>query len=133
MPEKENAAPKLDYQQAEDFTHSYANNVQLLSSNWDLELIFGQLDQKQGPNTVVQHDSITLSWAQAKLLLYFLQSHVKSHELEFGRIVIPAGIIPPVPEKQPPQFNLIKPEHWKKLREHYLEFISANPEAATVS
>jgi hypothetical protein len=75
----------IEYKRGDDFQRSYANNVQLLSSNWDLEFIFGELDQSQGPNFVSQHTSISIPWPQAKVLLYFLSMHVSGHEAEFGR------------------------------------------------
>ena len=122
--------PAIDYKRVEDFQRTYANNVQLLSSNWDLELIFGELDQSQGPNVVSQHTSITLPWAQAKVLLYFLSVHVGGHEAEFGRIKIPAGIIPEVAEQKPKELDQVGEHLWKQFHKQYEDFIKANPESA---
>ena len=121
-----------EFQKRDDFTKSYANHVQLLSTNWDLELLFGQIDSSQGPNVVIQHESVTLPWAQAKLLLYFLRSHVEGHEAEFGRLVIPPGIVPKIAAKLPPEFEGIGQEKWNLLRKNFEDFIAANPEAAGV-
>jgi hypothetical protein len=121
-------APKsaIVYKRVEDFEHSYANNVQLLSSNWDLQLLFGELDQADGPNVIQQHTAITLPWAQVKVLLYFLKQHVDGHEAEFGRIKIPPRIVPPVPDERPKTVN---EDVWKQLQDNYEKFIKANPES----
>jgi hypothetical protein len=120
----------IEYKRTEDFQRSYANNVHLLSSNWDLQLIFGEIDQSQGPNTVLQHTAISIPWPQAKVLLYFLGVHVGSHESEFGRIKIPAGIIPAVAGEKPKSLDKVSENSWKELRRQYEEFIKANPESA---
>jgi hypothetical protein len=120
---------KIEYKQSEDFQEFYANNVQLLSSNWDLELIFGHLDQLQGPNTIVRHSSMTIPWPAAKILLYFLQLHVAGHEAQFGRIIIPKGLIPEISPQMPKGLD-ISDKQWKIVRKLYEDFIAANPEAA---
>lgn len=129
----ENAAPHkkgIDYQKVENFVHLYANNTQLLSSNWDLELTFGQLDQRQGPNSVVQSASVTLPWPAAKVLWYFLSQHLVGHESDFGRVIIPSGIIPEFPANKPKELDKVKDEAFQAARKFYLDFIERNPEAA---
>jgi len=118
------------FKPSEDFVQLYANNTQLLSSNWDLEITFGQLDQKQGPNVVVQTASVTLPWPAVKVLSYFLHIYLLGHEFDFGRVIIPAGIIPEVPAEKPKEFAAVRDETFQAFRQLYLEFIKANPEAA---
>jgi len=119
----------ITFQRSEDFTESYSNNAQFLSSNWDLEIVFGQLDLKQGPNVVVQHSSITVPWPQAKVMLYFLNLHVAAHEADWGRIIVPKGIVAEFPAEKPKDREGIKDEVWTEFRKHYEDFIAKNPEA----
>ncbi len=121
------ATPKIDYRRNEDFFGEYANNIKLDSSNWDLKLTFGELNMSEGPNVVDQKFSTTIPWAQAKVLHYFLSLHLFGQEEDYGRIVIPTGIIPPWPSTMPAGFN---PEAWKRGQKLYEEFMAANPEAA---
>lgn len=116
----------IENQRREDFAEFYANNSQVLSSVWDLRLVFGQLDQSQGPNTIVQHSAVTLPWPQAKVMLYFLQMHLASHEAEHGKIIVPKGIIPEFPK---PQKGKDHEKTLAVLRKLYEDFIAANPEA----
>jgi hypothetical protein len=60
-----------------------------------LKLIFGQLDQSEGKVRVVQHSAITVPWAQAKLMVYWLKGQIEAHELVNGKIHIPPPVIPP--------------------------------------
>lgn len=123
----------IEYKKVDDFTSGYANNVFLESSLWDLRLIFGQNDQQIGPNSVVQHTSITLPWAQVKLLNHFLEAHLLAHEIQNGRIVIPPNLVLPVPD-EPPKGLINPPSQLKEIhaavKKHYAAFIAENPEAA---
>lgn len=125
MPEKKG----INYRRSEAFFQSYANNVYLLTSNWDLKLIFGELDQMQSPNLVVQNGSVTLPWAQVKVLAYFLSLQLTAHEAEFGRLVIPSSIIPEIPAQRPKGFENVPEETWQQLRKLYATFLAENPEA----
>jgi hypothetical protein len=120
----------IQFRTTEGFVEQYVDNSQLLSSNWSLEIVFGHLDQKQGPDVVVQTQSITMPWAAAKALSYFLQLHVMGHESDFGRIIIPAGIIPEFPTHKPKELSILKDEAFQAARKYYLDFITRNPEAA---
>jgi hypothetical protein len=126
---QEQKNPIIQLQKAEGLTEHYADNTQLLSSNWSLELVFGHLDQKQGPQVVVQTGSVTMPWPAAKALLYFLQLHVMGHESAFGRIILPPGIIPEFPAQKPKDLSQVKDETFQAARQYYLDFIARNPEA----
>jgi len=121
-------APKssIRFTKAEDFVADYANNSVLESSNWDLKVIFGHLDQSVGPNDVVQTTAVTLPWAQAKVMHYFLTIHLIGHEADMGRVVIPTGIISEFPKEPPATANK---EGFRKAAKAYEQFMAENPEA----
>jgi hypothetical protein len=78
-----------------EFTERYSNNVRFESSIWDIRMVFGQLDQFAIPSAINQHTSVTVSWAQAKVMLYFLYVNVMFQELSNGKIVVSDSVIPP--------------------------------------
>src|ERR1700733_9457104 len=74
----------------------YANNVFFEPSIWDLKLIFGEFSGRA--DAVDWHTSITLPWAQAKLLHYYLGLNISIHELaNRSAIEIPAQMLPTLP------------------------------------
>jgi len=116
----------LRLQRHENFENWYANNVQYHPSEWDLKMIFGQLDWPDGKTLVVeQHTGITVDWIQAKVMLYFLTLQVAVYELSHGKLQVPASVIPPEPA--PPTEEDIKNfaqaqevyELIKNMREHF--------------
>src|SRR5690348_8329486 len=98
MANSKEAAPnaQIDFRKAEDFAEFYANNVQLFSSAWDLRLTFGHLDPSIGPNAVVQETAITVPWPQAKVMLFYLLSHLAGQEAEHGHVSVPKNVIPEI-------------------------------------
>jgi hypothetical protein len=94
---EETAQPKPAFVRDEDFASLYANHVWYELSVWDLKLIFGETDQLQGPGTIVQHTSVSVSWLQAKLMAYFLQVNLAIYENQNGPIRIPNAVLPPPP------------------------------------
>jgi hypothetical protein len=116
---------KPSYEKAPNFTTTYANSIILESSAWDLKLIFGQLDQSTVPHTVKQHLAVTIPWTQAKLLVFFLQAHVKGEELQDGKIYIRPELRPiemPAPTEEQasdPSFMQFY-EFLTKLREQFI-------------
>jgi hypothetical protein len=80
-------------QPEEEMTADYANNTMFEPTVWDLKLIFGEYSQRA--QSVEYHTSITIPWAQAKLLSYFLQANITAHEINFGKITIPNAVMPP--------------------------------------
>jgi len=83
--------------QSGEFYRDYANNVFLESSEWDMKLIFGQLDQRTIPFRVEQHGSVSLPWNQAKVFAYLLCVHLAAYELQNGKITVPNSVLPPEP------------------------------------
>jgi hypothetical protein len=85
-----------------DFVDRYANHVALESSAWDLNMLFGTLDQTTGPDSVRHHTAMHLSWAQAKLMAFFLQANIMFHEAANGKISIPEAAMPPAVDPADP-------------------------------
>jgi hypothetical protein len=117
--------PPLELLRHENFENWYANNVQFYQSEWDLKLVFGQLDWRNDHFAVEQHTGITMAWLQAKLLLHYLSIQVGVYELSHGKIPIPAGAlpsdpIPPTPEQAKEPFINQMYEYMKKRQEEFL-------------
>jgi hypothetical protein len=84
---------------ADDLAVEYANNVIFEPTIWDLKLIFGEFSGRTG--FVDWHTSITIPWAQAKLMAYYLTVNIEAHELKNGKIPFPVGMIPTEPQPLP--------------------------------
>ena len=82
MPEKkdEPSHKDLTQQRVEGFQYIYANSIVFEPSAWDLKVIFGQLDQSVDPAATKQTVSVTISWQQAKLALFWLKVQVQAME-----------------------------------------------------
>jgi hypothetical protein len=83
----------------EDLSVEYANNAFFAATVWDLKIIFGELSGFKPE--IDWHTSITLPWAQAKLMAYYLQVNVAAHELRMGKIPFPDSMVPPEPPPLP--------------------------------
>jgi hypothetical protein len=95
----EQAPEKTSDNGDQDITTEYANNVWFGPTVWDLKLVFGELAPALLKKGVIDwHTAITLPWAQAKLMSYYLQLNVEVHELQNGVIKIPSMMLPPGPE-----------------------------------
>jgi hypothetical protein len=92
-------------QRVEDFESTYANNVQFQPSVWDLKILFGELDQGEGKAAIEQHTAITIPWATAKLMRYYLDLNISFYESENGRIKIPPRVLPPEPDPLPQELE----------------------------
>jgi len=75
----------------------YANSVYFQPSEWDLKLIFGELDTKDGLTFVEQHTSIAVPWLQARIMHYYLTLQLEVFEVYHGKIKLPASLVPPEP------------------------------------
>jgi hypothetical protein len=82
-------------QDGTELTANYANNVYYEPTVWDLKLIFGEFSGKS--NAVDWHTSITIPWAQAKLLFYYLAINIAFQEIQQGPIHVASAVLPPVP------------------------------------
>ena len=89
-----------------DFPEIYANQVFYEASAWDLKLLFSVLDQSGPTPTTKTRATITIPWAQVKLMLYFLQLQVWAHEIDHEPITVPRKVWPPdlaIPEEAIPE------------------------------
>jgi hypothetical protein len=57
-----------------EITSEYANNTFFEPTIWDLKILFGEFTGRT--DSVDWHTSITLPWARAKLLAYYLGTEV---------------------------------------------------------
>jgi hypothetical protein len=87
---------------SEEVYVTYANNILLQASVWDLAFMFGLLNQDVTPIETVRNAEVRIPWTQAKLLVYFLKGQILWHELQNGKIHIPPAVMPP----EPPGFEL---------------------------
>jgi len=118
---------KRDSEQPEneiELTTDYANNTLFEPTIWDLKLIFGEFSQRS--KSIEYHTSITVPWAQAKLIMYYLQANVAVHESETGTIKIPKAVwpqewVPPAEQAAKDPKNKQLYERLKKLRTELLE------------
>jgi hypothetical protein len=87
----------------EDLSVEYANNVLLEPTIWDLKVLFGEYTNRA--QKVEWHTSMTMPWATAKLLMYFLQVHIAIYETHMQKIKIPHAAIPTAPAAPTPEQN----------------------------
>ena len=87
-----------DVSASDEINAEYANNVFFDATVWDLKLIFGEWSSRV--NVVDWHTSVTIPWAQAKLMQYYLALNVEAHERLQGKIQLPVSVLPP--EAPPP-------------------------------
>jgi hypothetical protein len=115
-----------DFTRHEEFTSLYANDIQFEGSQFDLKLIFGELDQLSGKTWIKQHTAMTIPWIQAKLALYYLQIQVAAFEFQNGKIKIPGDLLPEEmaelteEQKQVPRAE----ELWKAIKILRDQFVS---------
>ena len=72
----------------------YANNVAYEPSVWDLRLVFGALLQRLGQTDVDWHTAVTIPWAQAKIMDYYLRLNLVIQEKNNGPISVPPAMVP---------------------------------------
>ena len=118
-PNTSNPAPHED-----DLFSEYANNSHFEPSVWDLKILFGQLHPSSGKGSVDWHAAITMPWAQAKLLSYFLRVNIAVHEFRFGKIAIPEPVLPqdPADYEAPESSEVVKVE-LEIVKRLYREFL----------
>jgi len=84
----------VELRRNEDFVTLYANNIQFEATEWDIRLVFGELDIHDGKVAVEQHTGMNIPWLQAKLLLLYLGIQVAVNEKINGPIRIPKTLVP---------------------------------------
>jgi hypothetical protein len=105
----------------DDLTTDYANNVAFETTVWDLKLIFGEYsDQDKG---VEWHTSMTIPWAQAKVMQYYLQINLEAYEQQHGKIKVPSPMLPPEPPPPPDPNDPATKAFYEIVRRHREKFI----------
>jgi hypothetical protein len=111
----------------DELTTDYANNVAFESTVWDLKLIFGEYSDRD--KSVEWHTSLTIPWAQAKLMQYYLQINIEIHERQHGQISVPNSMLPPEPSPPPnpndPNMKAIY-EAVREQRERFMQSLNLN-------
>lgn len=82
----------VDSKSGGDMNAEYANSVGFQPTIWDLKILFGELSSRTP--SVDWHTSMTLSWAQAKLMAYYLQVNLALQESRSGNINVPIEMTP---------------------------------------
>jgi len=123
--ERKSAPDKITLEHTDSFFSAYANNAYFESSTWDLKIIFGQLDQSSTPNSIKQNVAVTLPWAQAKIMVYYLRLHIAAEEIADGKIhirpdVMPTEPPPPTPEQASDPTFMKLYEFATKLRQEFI-------------
>jgi hypothetical protein len=107
---------------SEDLATEYANNTFFQPTIWDLKILFGELSPLA--KSIEWHTSITLPWAQAKIMAYYLELNVAAYELRQGPIKVPSQSLPqeppPPPTKDPTDQAL-----WELLKERRQKFLES--------
>ena len=128
MEEKQAPPPDLKFERDENFESLYANNVQFESSVWDLQLVFGQLDQSIPKAAVVaQHTAITLPWPQATIAAYYLLINVIVQQSQNGPIQLPERVIPSRPDPSDPALDSVGKKLIEYLAWVHDQFFGPNP------
>ena len=102
---QETAEQRPFLRRGEDFESLYANHVYLIPSEWDLKMIFGEVDNDDKGSFIEQHTAIAIPWLQAKILHYFLSLQLGFYEINHGKISIPLSIQPPEPDPIPEELS----------------------------
>lgn len=98
--------PPVKIQRVDDFLAVYANNVVVDATAWDLRLTFGQFEKLPDDSMVNnQRLSVNMPFGLAKLMLFWIELQIISHEIQTGkRVGMRSGLIPDPP-------TLIGPEN----------------------
>lgn len=81
------APPELKLTKTADYRESYANSVQVRSSAWDFQLVFGTASSESLEQvTINNHAAIFLSPQQAKALWNVLGQNIAQYEQAFGTL-----------------------------------------------
>jgi hypothetical protein len=108
----------------ENIAADYANNVRFVANVWDLKILFGELSVSK-PD-VDWHTSITLPWAQAKLMAYYLSINIAAYEAHHGGIRLPESMLPLEPPPPPLETGKDDPSHkvFEFVREQRQKFLN---------
>jgi len=75
---------------SDEINTDYANNIAIQSTVWDLKIVFGEYSNTL--NSVDWHTSMTMPYATAKLLAYYLQINVEPYDIYNGELHYQQGV-----------------------------------------
>ena len=87
-------AKQPNYSKAAGYFELYANNVFFETNVWDLNLVFGLLDQEQSMPPFKRLGSVHVPWQQAKIMAYYLMINIAWQERTYGPINVPESVRP---------------------------------------
>lgn len=87
-------AKQPSYSKVPGYFELYANNVFFETNVWDLNLIFGLLDQDQNMPPFKRLGAVHVPWQQAKIVAYYLMINIAWHERTYGPINVPESVRP---------------------------------------
>lgn len=80
---------------AENRFHAYSNHSGVASTNFDLKLLFGEIQSgTESELTVIEHGDVTMSPQHAKAFLNNLAQAIDKYESMFGEIKVPSIVLP---------------------------------------
>jgi hypothetical protein len=89
-PKVQDAPPRRVQTRSANFVSIYTNDIQLMTSSWDIRMILGELgDSPSGDNSTVgitQLGEVRMSPQLAKKLTLILIEQLKAYEQQFGEI-----------------------------------------------
>ncbi len=107
----------------DDLTAEYANNTFFAPNVWDLKIIFGELGAFK--QMVEWHTSITLPWAQVKLMAHYLAVNIAAYEINHGPIRVPPAMFPQEPPPPSDKDGPLGKAIFEMLREQRQKFIDS--------
>ena len=89
---------QLNISRHENFESWYANNIQYEPNDWDMRMLFGILAlDDQGNPGIQQHTAMSVSWANLKVMMYFLGVQLAVYERLHEKVRVPRTSWPPEP------------------------------------
>jgi hypothetical protein len=85
----------FDRRTRENIRQAYSNSAFFETSELDAKILFGQTNRNFGNPVIDWHTAVTMAWAQAKMLSYYLRLNLAVYEANYGTIKVPAGMLPP--------------------------------------
>lgn len=87
---KPDAVRPVERRRGPDFVHFYANNVEVAMSNWDIQIVLGEVVVDQDKKLAVQEKAVVVMSPQhAKAFLNILLGNVAAFEKQFGVVTVP--------------------------------------------
>ncbi len=87
--------PEIRLTRTDQYRENYANSVQVRMSVWDLQMVFGTMQQNSAELVVLENfQGIYLSPQQAKALASMLAQNIAHYEQTFGVISLEPQVTP---------------------------------------